>query len=120
MTTRRVMQKVSTIGAPALGEFGTPTKSNLTFTGQMLDSITIGARDGVFTLTIPPSPRTDGKTNKQVAEFHSKQRRFFNANGNLVTIPKRAFFALTEGELRILTRELESIIREIIQKEGLK
>lgn len=102
---------------PSLGEFGRPAKSNLTLTGAMLDSITLEYDDGGFRLYIPNSMRPDGKTNAQVAKYVSNGGSYTNGNGKKVTIPARPFFALTKGELRILTRELDGIIKEIIQKE---
>lgn len=94
--------------APTLGEFGRPSKSNLTLTGQMLNAIMTVASDGSFELYIAstsrrtPDGKLDKNTNKQVAEYVSK-------NG-------RPWFALTSGELRIITRELELIIQGHIRR----
>jgi hypothetical protein len=91
---------------PKLGPFGRAAKSNLTLTGQMLESMQI--RNGLdgFEVYIPKTSRTtpEGKrdklTNKKVAEYVSEDR---------------PFMALTSGELRILRRECEEIIKEKIK-----
>lgn len=95
-------KKKTRIIKPKLGEFGRPATSNLTLTGQMFNSVVISSDETGFKLFIADTRRTDGKaTNKQVAEWASKDR---------------PFFALTAGEIRILQRELETIIKEIIER----
>ncbi len=99
-TGKLVLEKLK---PPVLGEFGRPSKSNATFTGQMLSSIRLVVKEDQFGLQIPRNRRVgDGLTNAQVNEYYSKERPWFN---------------LTAGELRILTRELEKIIDEIIKRE---
>lgn len=105
-STKIGYKKEQTITPPKLGAFGRPGKSNLTLTGQMLDSMAIVA-DGVgFKLYIPATARVDADgnpselTNKQVAEY--------------VSLLGRPFLALTDGEVRILSQELELIIKEKI------
>lgn len=91
------------IKAPTLGEFGTVGKSNLTLTGQMLDSIQLTLQRQGFLLSIPPTPRDDSNlTNEEVAKF--------------VTEQGRPFFALTGAELQILIREVELELRKISAK----
>lgn len=87
---------------PQLGPFGRPRKSNATFTGDMLESISLRYTSEGFQLLIPGNRREDGLTNKEVSQFYSVDR---------------PFFALTAGEVRILNRELEKIIKEIIERE---
>lgn len=87
---------------PKLGPFGRPRKSNATFTGDMMEAIFLRATSEGFQVIINNDRREDGKTNKKVAEYYSKDR---------------PFFALTAGEVRILTRELEKIIKELINKK---
>lgn len=88
--------------SPVTGEFGKPTKSNLTLTGQMLNAIGLEYSDLGFKLYIKNSTRNGARiNNKEVAGYVSKER---------------PFFALTAGEVRILQRELENIINEIIRK----
>ena len=99
-TTKR--GKAIKFPSPVTGEFGRPTKSNLTLSGQMLKAIAFDYGDTGFRLFIDNSSRKDSKlTNKKVAEYASEDR---------------PFFALTAGEVRILQRELENIINEIIKR----
>jgi len=70
---------------PTLGPQGTPTKSNLTWTGQMLESFYYKVRRTGFTLGINDSARRhmdknkmDDLTNEEVAIYASKKRPFFN------------------------------------------
>jgi hypothetical protein len=89
---------------PTLGEFGRPKKSNATLTGEMLKSLSLRYTEEGFQILIPGNVRSDdsGLTNKEVSQFYSVDR---------------PFFALTAGEVRILTRELEKIVKEIIERE---
>lgn len=93
----------NTVLAPVLGPYGRPKKSNATFTGEMMEEIYMQATAEGFRLYVKNSKRKDesGLTNKQVMEYYSKDR---------------PFFALTAGELRILSRELEKIVSEFIEK----
>jgi phage gpG-like protein len=101
---------------PTLGEFGKPEKSNLTLSGQMLDAIMMSATEDGFKLVIANTRRRGSKlTNAQVADYVQNGGTYTNGNGKVVRIPARPFFALTAGEIRIITRELETIIRERIQ-----
>lgn len=116
--TARQTRKVRTgnITAPTLGEFGRPEKSNLTLTGQMLNDIVLSASDTGFQLRIGDKRRKGSNlTNAEVADYVQKGGSYTNGNGKRVVIPARPFFALTAGEIRILTRELENIIKERIQ-----
>lgn len=79
---------------PDLSETTTPTKSNLTFTGEMLDSLrgfVTGPGKGVVK---PTGARTDGSglTNQQVANFVSEQGRpFLNLSNNEILQLKQKF-----------------------------
>lgn len=85
------------------GEFGRPGKSNLTNTGQMLSSFVVKAKRGEFELTIPNSSRSDGKTNREIAQFVRRDR---------------PFFAITFAERRILEKEVSDAIRASARKFG--
>lgn len=89
--------------APTLGAFGRPRKSNATFTGEMMESLILRSSDEGFQIIINDKRRSDdsGLTNRRVSEYYSEDR---------------PFFALTSGEIRILTRELEKIIQDIINR----
>lgn len=84
--------------SPVTGEFGTATKSNLTLTGQLLDSIKLITYKLGFKLYIPASNRDGGGTNKQVAEYVSE---------------KRPFMSLHIGEQKIMTQKIRDRIREL-------
>lgn len=86
-----------------LGPGGKPRKSNLTFTGQMLDSIEVEARRNGFTLKIPNTVRDDNAaTNAWVADQVRKYGR--------------PFFALTAAEQVVLFRILEKSLRDELKK----
>lgn len=83
------------------GKFGAPERSNLTFTGQMLESMEVSAEIGGFTISIPASRRDDGLTNEDVADR--------------VRVA-RPFFALTGAEVRILQQTFLKRAREIVER----
>lgn len=98
---RSRLQEAGRLGRAArLGT--TPGKSNLTLTGQMLESIAIDDLPSGFRLTIPESDRDDGKTNADVALYVS------NAG--------RPFFALTDQEQLILFRQIEKDVRNALRR----
>lgn len=107
-TTKKYNEKLK-ITPPQLGEFGRPEKSNATLSGQMLNALVMDAGEDGFRLFIADTPRKkvhpkmkpSRLTNKEVAEYYSK---------------KRPFMALTEGEVRILKQECETIIAEKIKE----
>lgn len=59
-----------------IGSLGTPNKSNLTYTGEMLDSLKSETTLRGFRVFIPKSKRKDGETNSEVAKSVSRQRPF--------------------------------------------
>ena len=98
-----------------LGEFGSPAKSNLTLTGQMLNNLVYKVLQNRILVDIantkrtPPITSTTGKkrkkkrssnlpTNKDVAEF-------VRENG-------RPFLALTPGEQRIVSQFVDEFIEK--------
>lgn len=85
-----------------LGPFGRPGKSNLTLTGQMLESMFAEVEKGVLRVVIPPTSRYDTKLNNaQVAEIVQEVRPFMQ---------------FTDGELRILERLfLQNLRKELIK-----
>lgn len=83
------------------GKFGSPGISNLTNTGQMLDSMTFKANNQGFRLEIPGTRRRDGETNKRVADFVRKDR---------------PFFALTIPEVRILEKIVDDKVLKIFKR----
>jgi len=109
-------EKWRSISEPVLGEFGSPSRSNLTLTGQLLESIQSRINDsGKVELFIPDTVRKgirlkNGKiipnrarvTNAQVAKYVQEQGR--------------DFFNFTDGEIRILTDEYQKLINEAIER----
>lgn len=89
------------------GDFFSPGRSNLTLTGQMLESIKAKVSDGKITVSLSGT-RDDGQTNKEVGEFVSE-------NG-------RPFLNLAVEEKQILLRKIETdlikYIRLLFNKRG--
>ena len=91
------------VGQPALGKFGTPNRSNLTLSGQMLDSMTFDVKKFGFVVLIPGTRRRGEKiTNAQLAKYLSQQGR--------------PFMSLTSGESRILKSRMKKQIQKRLRK----
>lgn len=79
----------------------TTSKSNLTFTGEMLEALTYEVGKGIR-VYVEDSNRTDGKDNKKVAGYASEER---------------PFLALTQKEFKIIQdmykKEITRLIRRI-------
>lgn len=86
---------------PKVGEFFGARRSNLTFTGQLLDAIAFEASARGIRLFIESSQRDDGRTNDEVARLVQKDR---------------PFFTLTRDELRVLTQLIEAETRKITRR----
>jgi hypothetical protein len=80
------------------GSFGSSARSNLTNTGQMLDSFEVEAKDRSFRIIVPNTRRRDGKLNSRVAQFVSQDR---------------PFLAMTRDEQQILRKEVENNVRKV-------
>jgi hypothetical protein len=89
---------------PKLGPYGRPNFSNLTLTGEMLESITTRIfSKGKAELKIPNTVRADGKTtNEQVAMWVSKQGR--------------PFFNLSDKDERILDAFINRLVRDKLRR----
>lgn len=86
---------------PRLSPNTSPGKSNLTFTGQMLDAIKV-ISVSIGKVTVGFDPRRSGDlTNKKVAEFVSKDR---------------PFFGLTREEEAGLKKFISDALRKIVRK----
>jgi hypothetical protein len=100
---KEVKQKKVKIKKPSrvTGEFGSPGRSNLTLSGQMLNAIRYRANKEGFNLYIDNSSRQgDNSTNAQIASYVRK---------------KRPFFALTGGEQRIVLKSFtESLMKALV------
>lgn len=85
-----------------LGDYFSPKKSNLTFTGQMLKAIDYKATAYGVSLFIKNDQRKGSHlTNARVAGYVSESRQFFG---------------LTHDELEIVQREVENAIRIVARK----
>lgn len=60
------------------GDRGTPNRSNLTYSGQMLDALTGRGLSGAIEIFIKDTRRRGGQTNKQVAGYASEDRPFLS------------------------------------------
>lgn len=88
--------------APRLSRETSPTKSNLTFTGQMLDSIdVITAKQGEV-LVGPSGERDDGKSNQEIAGYVAEAGRPFNH--------------LSDIETKRMTELISDKINELVKK----
>lgn len=87
-----------------LSEFTTPNRSNLTDTGQMLDSVGV-TKSGYGTVTVSPQGSRTGpgaKRNEKVAEY--------------VTDAGRPFNNLSKTEIKRLSDEVKRDLRDAIKK----
>jgi hypothetical protein len=91
-------------GAPKLGDFGSPGKSNLTLTGQMLDSIQIKLQPYGVLLYFPDTKHRYSKriTVRELAQYVQEQGR--------------PFFRLTRGERRILLNLVKQEVRSKLRR----
>lgn len=92
---------------PNLASSTSAKKSNLTRTGELLDSIVAKVKksgiNSIINITFLGGSRKDGKTNKQVATWVQQQGR--------------PFFVLSKTELTRFTREITKRIRFEINKQ---
>ena len=87
---------------PPTGEFATPKKQNLTYSGQMLKSFITKVKVNGFIIDIADTPRDDSKlNNKQVANYVSEIR---------------PFLAVTDKEQVQIQKEYLTIIRNLARK----
>lgn len=86
---------------PKLHPHTSANKSNLTFTGQMLDSLTATkVRQGSATVDVSGT-RKDGLTNKTVAQYVAAQGREFN---HLTPVEARQLEQMMEIDLKKMVR----------------
>jgi len=94
-----------------LGEFGAPSRSNLTLSGQMLNALTSRNTEEGVVVSVKASKRQpvilDGRSipqkdnNRKIAEYVSNDR---------------PFLGLAEDEERILSRKLDDLIQLELNK----
>lgn len=91
-----------------LNPLTTPKKSNLTRTGQMLDSVKAIARNGVIYIE-PTGTRDDGKKNLDVAIWNHKGDRKRNR-------PPRVFMNLSQLEFNQTVRFYRKTFTDLLRK----
>jgi hypothetical protein len=96
---KRVNFKVKS--PPVLGDFASPTRSNLTLSGQMLKAIKYRVNRNIE-IFIDDSRRDDGESNPQIAQWVQDQGR--------------EFFALTSDELKIVVKIFDDHVTKSIKK----
>lgn len=113
-------------GRPAsMGQHFKTKKSNLTFSGQMLDSITFSVNSPFgFNLFIPNSSRraykNDDVLNNSTTPTNRDVAIFVQSGRNHPTYSEpRPFFELTKGETRIIIKKYNDIIKSIIRRRNL-
>lgn len=75
---------------PKLSNLTSPGRSNLTFTGQMLEAVkTVLSKRGYAKVSVDDSKREDGTTNKKIAGFVSEERPFLNLSAPEITALQR-------------------------------
>jgi len=101
----RISGKNSTVPDPT---FFRPTKSNLTMTGQLLNSIeyTVKVEDSKIIIE-PTGTRDDGKTNKEVAYSLAHRKN------------KRTFLGLDDRGFKRIRTVIVEAIRRLALKKGL-
>ena len=85
----------------SLDPYTKPTRSNLTFTGQMLRSIE-GVRRGTLFIFTLGGLRSDGKSNSDLAKWNEEKGR--------------RFFDLSNSERLGLSRQISKILTKSIKK----
>lgn len=83
------------------GKFGSPSKSNLTNTGQMLESIKVSADIGEFELSVKSDSRKGGGSNADVSKHVSRDR---------------PWLSLTKEEQQSLSEEVEKTIASLFRR----
>ncbi len=99
--SKKDKKRASSNSSVRLSDATSPTKSNLTLTGQMLDSLTARASEGSVSIKASGS-RNDGKTNEDVAGYAE--------DGG------RRFLDLAKGDLNQLRVLLSNIVDDILKK----
>jgi hypothetical protein len=95
---------------PPTGLSATETKSNLTYTGQMLDAVKYEKKGKDYAVIVDDNTRQDGKrTNAEVA------RAVSNVNTR-TGAPARPFMDLADNEKKIVLRQYEKQIRMLVKR----
>lgn len=87
---------------PPRGEFASARRSNLTYTGELLDAIIVKVRGESVTVEIENRAHSSGQTTREVAKKV--------ADGG------RPFFGLSDSEVKILDNFVKRRIRQEVRK----
>jgi hypothetical protein len=90
----------------SLSENTRPSRSNLTLTGQMLDSIISTAKTGIIEIK-PTGRRDDGKRNADIAQY--------NEDGGRGS-PKRIFMRISQLEFKQIVRFYRKTFGDLLRK----
>lgn len=103
------------------GDFFSPGRSNLTLTGQMLNSMDFKVSGDTIEVFIPDSSRSPAvfqskrKRNGSTYRYESGNNKT-NAEIARLVAQERPFMALSSDEIRIVEQELQDILDEITRK----
>lgn len=98
------------------GAFGAAQRSNLTYTGQLLDSFEIESKDRQFSIIIPNTRRKSPPTQSGQKYGQGNDRHTNSQVAELVEKNGRPFFGMTIDERQILIKEVEENIRRVLNR----
>lgn len=84
---------------PDLNQLTRPSKSNLTRTGQMLESMTSTVKSKGSVVIAPTGIRDDGQSNMDIARYNAERGRIFNNVSELEFKQLVRFYRKTFGDL---------------------
>jgi hypothetical protein len=98
-----------------LAAYTTPKKSNLTRTGQMLESLGVTVK-GTTVIIRPEGVRTDGKRNEDVARWNQEGAVGQRKDGSLWVRPERIFLNISGNEYNQLLRFYRKTFGDLLRK----
>jgi len=90
---------------PKLGPFASPNKSNLTFTGELLESIEASVKNGEVRVEIPNKTHGSGISLQKLLDFVEEAR---------------PFFGLSDTEMKTLDSMIRRMIRDKLRAANKK
>jgi hypothetical protein len=98
-----------------LAAYTTPKKSNLTLTGQMLESLEATVV-GSTVIIRPTGTRIDGKRNEDVARWNQEGAIGQGKDGSLWVRPERIFMNISKNEYNQLLRFYRKTFGDLLRK----
>jgi hypothetical protein len=98
-----------------LAAYTSPKKSNLTRTGQMLESLGVTVR-GSTVIIRPEGTRTDGLRNEDVARWNQEGAIGQRRDGSLWVRPERVFLNISGNEYNKLLRFYRKTFGDLLRK----